>query len=294
MRDGGEGGGGESWEEETAGKGDGRKIGRRKRRKRRENARGSRVIRQDKCTAAKKRRRRSAGGEGSKVTRERADVQRKAEENLEKLVRVVSAERERPKEKSRERERGGGGGGKEGEGREGKRREQKEGERRAGSCWARAASDLLRRDHRTPGVATALPASLPPHDMLSSALPHTTLAHPPLSLSVAVHILRVLYFFFVSLVCLPPSCLPDTSKETRTARRDGLYEISSTSCVPLISLSLSLFPLSSPSTPLPLLPFFYTLLLPYLRCLVLFVSPDPSSCLLLQCVTKNRAVGCDI
>lgn len=135
------------------------------------------------------------------MTGERADVQRKAVENLEKLVRVVSAERERPKEKSRERERGGGG--KEGEGREGKRREQKEGERRAGSCWARAASDLLRRDHRTPGVATALPASLPPHDMLSSALPHTTLAHPPLSL-----LLFTSYAFCISSSSLSFACPP--------------------------------------------------------------------------------------
>lgn len=58
------------------------------------------------------------------MTGERADVQRKAEENLEKLVRVVSAERERPKEKSRERERRGGGG-KEGEGREESKRREK-------------------------------------------------------------------------------------------------------------------------------------------------------------------------
>lgn len=43
-----------------------------------------------------------------------------------------------------------------------RRRERKRGRRgRTGSCWARAASDLLRRDHRTPGVATALPASRP-------------------------------------------------------------------------------------------------------------------------------------
>lgn len=39
------------------------------------------------------------------MTGERADVQRKAEENLEKLVRVVSAERERDRKRNPERER---------------------------------------------------------------------------------------------------------------------------------------------------------------------------------------------
>lgn len=61
------------------------------------------------------------------MTGERADVQRKAVENLEKLVRVVSAERERPKEKSREREREEGQGRKEREekGREESKRREK-------------------------------------------------------------------------------------------------------------------------------------------------------------------------
>lgn len=54
-----------------------------------------------------------------------------------------------------------------------KRRRGSEGGRgRAGSCWARATSDLLRRDHRTPDVATALPASLPPRPPRVTPLPH--------------------------------------------------------------------------------------------------------------------------
>lgn len=62
--------------------------------------------------------------------------------------------REKKKERKRRRRKGGGRG-------------------RAGSCWARAASDLLRRDHRTPDVATALPASLPPRPpRVTSSLPH--------------------------------------------------------------------------------------------------------------------------
>lgn len=127
----------------------------------------------------------------------------RGKEKLERRIRAASAERGREREKEKER-----GKVREREGR--KKREKKRGRRRAGSCWARAASDLLRRDHRTPGVATALPASLAP-----SSFPSDTFPRPLLAARKSV----------LFLSAPPPS---QHLLEKNTNRRDGLYEISST------------------------------------------------------------------
>lgn len=89
--------------------------------------------------------------ESKSKRRRRTDMWKKTRRTFKSAYTTVSAKK-RAKEKEREREM------RETREKESGREKEEGGRRAAGSCWARAASDLLRRDHRTPGVATALPA----------------------------------------------------------------------------------------------------------------------------------------